>query len=160
MPDRDSNLADDSFVKLYRQIDAVCSQFERQWREQRSPCIEDFIAEIPGPGRDLGLCELIAMGVDLRRTAGENVSIDRYLARFPDDNFIVREAFASLDGLPDSERPAAASTVAAPAVERGAPAEADPVVLSDDEPVPARLGRFPVLKRLGMGSYGIVYLAT
>jgi formylglycine-generating enzyme required for sulfatase activity len=160
MSDRDFILADDSFVKLYRQIDAVCSQFERQWREQQSPRIEEFLAEIPSPGHDLGLCELIAMEVDLRRAAEEDISIDSYLARFPDDNFVVREAFASLDGPADSQRPVAASTVEAAPAEPGAQAEPVAAVLSDDEPVPDRLGRFPILKQLGMGSYGIVYLAT
>src|SRR5262245_23480829 len=130
MSKRDFILADDSFVKLYRQIDAVCSRFERQWRDQQSPRIEDFLAEIPGPGRDLGLCELIAMEVDLRRAADEDVNIDSYLARFPDDNFVVREAFASLDGPADSERPAAASTVEGPPSEPGARSESDAVVLS------------------------------
>jgi serine/threonine protein kinase/formylglycine-generating enzyme required for sulfatase activity len=160
MSDRDFILADDSFVKLYRHVDAVCSQFERQWREQRSPRIEDFLAEIPDPGRDLGLCELIAMEVDLRRAAEDDVRIDSYLARFPDDNFVVREAFASLDGLANSERPAAASTVEAAPGKPCPQAEPEAAALSDNEPVPGRLGRFPILKQLGMGSYGIVYLAT
>jgi serine/threonine protein kinase/formylglycine-generating enzyme required for sulfatase activity len=159
MSDRDFILTDDSFVKLYRQIDAVCSQFERQWRDQRSPCIEEFLAQIPDQGRDLGLCELIALEVDLRRAADHIVSIDTYLARFPNDCYVVREAFASLDGPATSDPPAAASTVNA------FPADADSRARPDAQPpagdvVPDQLGRFPIQKQLGMGSYGIVYLAT
>jgi serine/threonine protein kinase/formylglycine-generating enzyme required for sulfatase activity len=157
MPDRDFILTDDSFVKLYRQIDAVCDQFERQWREQQSPRIEDFLTQIPVTGRDLALCELIAMEVDLRRAANDEVGIDSYLARFPGDKFVVQEAFASLDRQANSHRPAAASTVEAAHSEPAA--QGEPEGAAPDEPVPDRLGRFPIVKRLGMGSYGIVYLA-
>lgn len=164
MTDRDCHPSDELNVTLLRRIDAVCSQFEQQWRDQKSPQIEDFLQQIPEQGRSNGLCELIAAEVALRLESGAVVDIQSYVARFPDKEQLVRRAFAMPKGIPAPERcgtetkpyeyPPAKNNSGDTPVEHRQKAE------SADQRLPERIGRFSIDRELGRGSYGIVYLAT
>jgi serine/threonine protein kinase/formylglycine-generating enzyme required for sulfatase activity len=147
MSESDFEVADDIDVDLLRRIDGVCSEFDRQWRAGLAPRIEDFLGRIPAGCRDRGLRDLVEQEVDLRRKEGEAAEIQSYLARFPGDETIVRDAFTHVD-----------STLVASVA-----GHIDPLAShssrSKDE-VPACLGRFPIRKQIGKGAFGVVYLAT
>src|SRR5262249_32401535 len=93
MSSADFELPGELDVDLARQIDAVCTQFEQQWRSGQAPRIEDFLGQIPAAGRDRGLCELLALEFDLRRESGEALHVATYVDRFPEDERLVRKAF-------------------------------------------------------------------
>src|SRR5690242_9221125 len=130
MSDADFDLPDELDVELVRRIDAVCSQFERQWRDKRAPRIEDYLEQIPIAGRGRGLRELIALEFDLRRESGEAVELESYLARFPDLQQFVRQAFALTE-----------LTCLVPADMNDADGVPHPPAQSADDKLPERLGR-------------------
>src|SRR5262249_5452043 len=143
---RDGVMSNDDFelpreldVDLERQIDAVCTQFEQQWRSGQAARIEDFLEQIPGVGRDRGLCELLALEFELQRESGEAVDIAGYLDRFLDKQPLVRKAFALAE--PTLWIPAGVDT----AEDMPAPSVALPAEL------PRQLGRFRIEKKIGQG---------
>jgi formylglycine-generating enzyme required for sulfatase activity len=149
MSDSDFDLADDSDLDLKRQVDAICSRFERQWRDKLSPRIEDFLEQIPAAGRDRGLCELVAVEIDLSREAGRTFDIDSYFERFPNQKHLVRKAFALVD-----------PTLVMSLDESEADRNGNPTATAGEGERPEWLGRFRIVKRIGKGSFGIVYLAA
>jgi serine/threonine protein kinase/formylglycine-generating enzyme required for sulfatase activity len=148
MSEDDFDVADGIDVDLLRRIDAVCSEFDRQWRAGLAPQIEDFLGQLPAVGRDRGLRDLIEQEVELRQKAGESADIQDYRARFPDHETIVKDAFARSDST-------VVNSGLAEAVD-----ELSGSSLPPENEVPARLGRFPIQKQIGKGAFGVVYLAT
>ena len=72
---------------LARRLDPICDAFEAAWRAARSsgarPRIEDFLRDMPEPGRALLLRELLLAEVHYRRQLGEHPQPEDYQARFP-----------------------------------------------------------------------------
>jgi serine/threonine protein kinase len=69
-------------------IDAICDRFEAAWRAAASsgerPRIEDYVGDPAASEYAILLCELAALDIAYRRSAGENPSVAEYCARFPD----------------------------------------------------------------------------
>src|SRR5437016_784705 len=80
LPPQDSS---DPALARAQQIDQICDRFEAAWRTGRRPRVEDFLDEATGPERTALLCELLAVEVYHRRTAGETPQPEDFLARFP-----------------------------------------------------------------------------
>jgi serine/threonine protein kinase len=160
LSDADFDLTAEFDVELERQIDAVCGQFERHWREKRAPRIEDFLDQIPAAGRERGLCELIATEVDLRRAAGEAVNIDSLLPRFPRQRDLVRKAFGLLKLNPGTPQQKTGDAQRTGSFADGETGDDQSTGAFAEGEVPRQLGRFPIQKQLGKGAFGIVYLAT
>jgi pSer/pThr/pTyr-binding forkhead associated (FHA) protein len=89
-------------VAALREIDAVCDQFEAEWRAGRTPRIEDYVAGKTGESRDQLLAALLRLEYELAGARGAVPPLRQYMARFPNDWRIVQRALgnASLD---DSE---------------------------------------------------------
>src|SRR5262245_31958173 len=155
MSEPDTIIAQDSSSHFARRIEAICCQLERQWRDKQIPRIEELLDQIPTDVRARGLCELIAVEVNMKRAAGEDVAIEAYLARFQDHEPVVREAFALVarDAVPDNRDVATVSFQAAP--ESWPEGDQKPGPPAPNPPL-----RFRLERELGRGSFGIVYLAT
>ena len=84
---------------LGRQVDHLCNQFEAAWRSGERPRIEDLLLHIEEPARPFVLPELIALDIEYRRQAGENVAADDYRGRFPNvaEDWLDEALSASLD---------------------------------------------------------------
>ena len=78
-----------------QEIDRLCSEFEQRWRNGEHPRIEDYLSKVASPLR-----VRTAHGTDRRRGrpaaggAGEDVQIDEYRRRFPDDRAAVEAGWA------------------------------------------------------------------
>ena len=55
----------------------VCEEFAAAWRSKSSPRIEGFVSRLPTSAREGGLRALIALEVQLLRTAGESATAGR-----------------------------------------------------------------------------------
>jgi serine/threonine protein kinase len=112
--------------------------FEAAWRAVPAgprPRIEDYISEVPEPGRLDLLGDLLCLDVAYRRLAGEQPAPEDYLSQFPDQAELIHEAI--------SQPP---TVVVEPPVATG----------SAPEPLPNVPG-YEVLERIGWGGMGVVW---
>ena len=65
----DSNL-EGLDIDLVRRIDAICRQFEADWRADRQPRLEDYLGEVPDACRTALRAELEALLAELRPPEG------------------------------------------------------------------------------------------
>jgi len=65
-------------------LDEIVAQFEKAWHEGQSPAIEAFLAPAEEPARRALLIELIQIDLEYRWKAGQAVSAESYLQRYPE----------------------------------------------------------------------------
>lgn len=85
----DDSLAPDDLARVI----ATCDRFEADWKAGRPRRIEDALAAAAEPIRSRLFRELLALEFELTGRDGRFASLDAYLARFPDQPDIVRDAF-------------------------------------------------------------------
>ena len=145
---------DDSALPLSakKRIDQLCLAFEDAWKSDRQPQLEQYLAEAAEPERSARLKELLLLEFYYRRCRGETPSEEDYLARFPDHPQVVAEAWqeAPQAGGPSSD---------------GQPRDSPPTVpfTAEEEvkyPPGEMIGRYKVIRWLGGGGQGDVYLAA
>ena len=155
-----------------RQIEAACERFQSSWDAARPAEIEGYLLGLGSTERALVLRELLALDLSLRSRAGDQPKLDDYVARFPDDAAVVslafassQAAFATLDSdegrLPEIPRDLGATVGAEPGMTMTS-AGGSFVLAGEGEQeefLPLTLGRYQVVRLLGKGSFGRVYLA-
>jgi protein kinase-like protein len=125
----------------------LCDRFEAAWRAGHGPRIEDYLGEAPEPDRPALLHQLVALELELRRDRGESPTLQEYRSRFPDHADLISTVF-----------------------DARAPRSATRMLMTTPEPVlrlpagngaapPKQFGRYQILRRLGGGAMGTVYLA-
>jgi tetratricopeptide (TPR) repeat protein len=67
---------------VWERLEAILNRFEDAWQSGERPTLEDYLAQADAERAAL-LCELVHIDLELRRRAGEPVSLGDYLARFP-----------------------------------------------------------------------------
>ncbi|WP_435018625.1 protein kinase domain-containing protein [Tundrisphaera sp. TA3] len=155
-------------LEIRRLVVFTCQRFEWEWKIGGHPAIEPRLTGLSPGERPVVLTALIALEARLRAAAGDRPTLAEYAGRFPDDAGAIEAAFASIDRPPDPPAPGGEEGVAAsmdrteltstrsgtqePTLKGGEPgAGADATI--------RRLGRYEVLRVLGKGSFGRVYLA-
>ncbi|MCR9293773.1 MAG: protein kinase [bacterium] len=128
--------SDNLSMDIIEQIDRVADEFENAVRAGKPVRVEDVLEECNGLPRQVLLRELIPLEWELRRKRGERFDAEEYLARFPDDLSEVQCAVREALHLNDVTVPELGNLV------------------------PKRIGRFDVVRRLGSGGFGSVYLAV
>jgi serine/threonine protein kinase len=151
----------DGFLPQRRRVDEACDRFEQAWKDGQEPRIEDYLANVPEPTRALLVRELLELDVELRCNGGERPKAEEYHGRFPEYVDLIHLVFAnspreaesgasgSSEGATISHAPPAGSSAVDP----------EPPSPSGSLPVPEHIGRYKVVRRLGGGTYGDVYLA-
>ena len=141
------NLAEISAAALGR-IDEVCLRFEQAWRVGSKPKIEDYLNGFTRPHRAPLISELLLLDIDYRERNGERPQAPDYHFRLPDHGLTINSVF-SHHNIPrqpcDTLQPNQCATTVDPA--------------PPQEP-PLHLGRYRIIRKLGVGGFGSVYLAS
>ncbi len=155
----------------------VRSRFEAEWGSEPRPPIERFLGEVSDAERDALFHELLTLELRLRAGSGERPSLGEYLARFPEKGGQLVIAFdeLGLSAMADStlvessgdEAPTVSvQSPRSPAqtLQSGSGASDGFAIVSDGAvrpkgSVPESIGRYRILRTLGEGGFGQVFLA-
>ena len=69
-------------LDVLREVNVLCDRFEQALRRGEKVQIDDFLPAA-GPAREAALVELVRVEIELRRRAGETVTMEEYIARYP-----------------------------------------------------------------------------
>lgn len=120
------------------EIDALCDRFDQELVKGDIPRIETFLVEAPDAAREGLLAELLAMEVEHRTKHGDVPQQSEYLQRFPQQERVIASVFAR-----------DATTMFA----------GDQGTISPPVNVPPVLANFRLIKQIGQGGMGVVWLA-
>jgi WD40 repeat protein/serine/threonine protein kinase len=167
----------DLALPLVRQVDETCCRFEAACKAGERPRIDDYLADLAAPARDVVQRELIALEIFYRRRAGESPQAEEYSSRFPSlDGGTLANLLAA--GPSEDAEPTGSATV-----RLRCPHCHNPIQLRDGHPDEVlcpccgssfrvretrqttttspmrRLGKFQLLERVGIGAFGAVWRA-
>ena len=111
-------------------VNRLCNEFEERWRRGEEPEVEEVMDSVGDAARQTLLSELLPIEISYRRQAGVAVSIDQYVQRFPS---VDKDWLAAI----------------VQEIDRGRSPE-----------IPARLGDYTIVRRIGSGGMGTVYQAN
>jgi serine/threonine protein kinase len=142
-------------LSLQKRVDEVCDRFEKAWRNGEGPRIEEYLDDAPEPDRAALLRELLALEIDLRREAGETPTPEEYHRLFQNHHDVIAAVFAKPAKPPDDADDTGPHLPPADS----SPGDGDISPPSRPPPAPEYIGRYKVVRWVGGGGYGDVYLA-
>lgn len=168
MPENANDLplnTDSTPLTIKKRVDEACDRFEVAWRAGQRPRIEAYLIDSTGPESTALLRELLALEIDLRLECGEKPTAEEYAARFQDQVALIQATLARLLPLqgvqnPTGETVGVDSTWDEPALVELTPVPSASPPSSSASLMPQRIGRYIVVRRLGGGAFGDVYLAN
>jgi serine/threonine protein kinase len=156
----------------FQRVSSVRQRYEAAWQAGMSPRIEEYLSDTPEHVRLLFVRELIAVDLKYRSLMGEQPAWEEYRRRFPAYAEALRDLFrttwlndAGREGSPASS---GASSPSGPEVTVDYQPPAIDEHLTSKKPLPREAGPSPsmpripgyeVLRELGRGGMGLVYLA-
>jgi tetratricopeptide (TPR) repeat protein/predicted Ser/Thr protein kinase len=142
-------------VRVAALADMVKADLARQWAAGNKVGLEDYLAVYPelGAGETLDLvhAEYVA-----RQGAGETVSLDEFARRFPEQAEGLRQLLAQVATVVTD---AGAQQAVQPTQPTPAPTQAEVRATPGWGDLSGQFGRYHIVRKLGQGGMGAVYLA-
>ena len=146
---------------MQRVIEQLCDEFESAWHQETRPTIESLLGQHSEIDHAKLLSNLLRVEIRLRQGDGVSPSVDEYLSRFPTASSIVNAVFHEtvtgedqLEFKPDA--------LDATTDQAGGPSSvsefAETLPWSDSSG--ATFGRYSIVRTLGEGAFGRVWLAV
>ncbi len=132
-------------------LELAATDLEFRWRRGLATTAEDYLTQFPElSGNSDAIVHLAVCEFTARRRAGSAADPAEFLRRFPDVAEELRTAFAEASG---------AAACHAKGADVSSHDNAHDVVPDAAHDVPRRVGRYDLVRRIGGGSFGIVYEA-
>ncbi len=144
------------------ELDSICDAFERAWRGGSAPQIDAFLQAHPTVERTALLAELIAIDAFRRAQRGERVTLDDYRQRYPELAPRLPDLLADalkIAGIPPLAPDESATAATATGATRAAHPAVGPAVGRTVLEAGQRLGPYELVRQLGAGGMGAVWLA-
>ncbi len=165
---------DNNASKFGQALDRVVRAFEIRWHRDHSFVIEEFRDEIDPLVEPLGIdmnkgeiqhgivAELIHLEMDLRCAAGHPIDPSGYFLRFADHQQAVEGALERVQKLyPDCVRETVLRTTKSQIGEESVSDDSLLIIeVAGHSEIPAELGPYREISRIGSGGFGIVCRAT
>jgi formylglycine-generating enzyme required for sulfatase activity len=130
---------------------------ERRWQEKQPVRLEHYLHKIPELGtRDSISPEMVIAEYEIRRDYGQPAEISEYSKRFPAQFSRLKELIAALPA-PSGRRSANHGNTETVSFAQSTPSFASS--RPTPQQLPEQFGRYKILKKLGGGGMGTVYLA-
>jgi serine/threonine protein kinase/formylglycine-generating enzyme required for sulfatase activity len=140
-----------------KDVDGLCDEFERRWQAGEKPRIEDFLERLPLTVRHFGLAELLTAELRLLEAVNQRPDLDDYRRRFSGYLDVVELVLRTPGDRSDHDRSPASKNPTATGNSITTSGSQPP--LAPDEPPLVRIGRYDIVRLLGGGGFGCVYLA-
>jgi hypothetical protein len=143
-------------LRLAALIELVKVDLERHWQHGRPLHVEDYLARYPELGTaDTVAPDLLQTEYEVRQQFGQPADLTAFAARFPLRADALRRLIEPADEA--AEAISQPGTVEMRSVETSKPADV-PASVAPPE-LPEQFGRYLIVRKLGQGSMGTVYLA-
>lgn len=133
-------------LKALRARNQICDEFEQEWSNNDSFCVEQFLKQHQQL-QDETIDELIVMEIDLRYARGVATNREQYQQRFPERQSAIRLGFDRI------------STLERTWVTRVAGESNAQIEKSKAPEIPPNIGDYEIIRRVGIGAFGVVYKA-
>ena len=158
-------------IEIRQRVLAACERFESAWRGGERPAIELYLEGMEPAERTAAMHGLVALECKLRCEEDDPPTFREYVTRFPGDATVVAMAIATSNSTPAVDAPSNGIPTGPLAdgtehvLTASGVGESTIAVVSCHESldlqkvVPLWLGRYQIVRLLGQGSFGSVYLA-
>ncbi|MEJ7595146.1 MAG: serine/threonine-protein kinase [Planctomycetaceae bacterium] len=130
----------------------LCERFEKAWGSKNPISVESIIDRIPADKRTIALKTLVEAEYVLRSATNDELTARELAQRFPNDVDVVLNIHRRLAG---NTSPSSRETIAP----RNATSDIDVETGSKLLQIPRQLGRYRIIRKLGQGAMGFVFLA-